>query len=331
MKRHITLINIFCFLALFFIASPAHARTANDTIIAIVNKEAITLKDLHDYLSTIYVQLSSEGKSEDEIKAVMVKYQNEGLNRLIEDKLLVDEANRKELKVRDKAVDDRLEEVKRNYPSEDDFLKAIVQEGLTVTELKKRISDQLKAKYIVEMEVKSKIFVNPSEVTDHYKEHINDFMKPERVDLDSIFIPYAQSPMTAKETSGNPAQYPDNQKVAQEKANEALAALKAGQDFLETAKKYSRLPPIGIVARGQMILSIENAIFGLKTGEVSEPIKAANGIFIFKLKAELPAETAALDEVKDKIYNALFNQKFQKRLSLWIDDLKKKAYVEIKN
>ncbi len=308
---------------LFILFCPAtstisFAAADNDTIIAIVNKEVITLKDLHDYLSAIYLQLSAEGKSPKELQEIMKDYETKGIQRLIDDKLLVDAANKKEITIRDKAIDDKIIEIKKSYPSEDVFTKNMNAEGLTISDLKKRISDQLKSRYVTESEIRSKIFVKPSDVTKFYEDHVTDFKRPERADLDSIFI--SNTPTPDNKDGGNP------EKISQE----AFAAIKSGKDFLEVARQYSQTPSIGTVERGQMLSEIETVIFNLKTGDVSQSIKTEKGMFIFKLKKILPAETFSIDEAKDKIYNFLANQEFQKRMHAWIEELRKKAYIEIK-
>lgn len=299
----------------FAIVSTAQTQAVNDTIIAVVNKDVITLKDLREFLSAIYVQLRSEGISEEVARQQMAEHEKTGVQRLIDQKLIVDESIKKELTIRPQAIDSRIDELKKSYPTEKDFLNAIVHEGLTVTELKKRIENELRVKYMVETEVKKKVFVNPNEVTEYYRQHTAEFQKPERVDLDSIFISYKDS----------------DAKTAEQKSRAALQLIKNGQDFGEVARKYSAMPSIGVVSKGQMLPVIEDAVFKLKDGEVTDPVKTDTGIFIFKLKSRLPPELATLDEVRGEISNFFYRQKFQKQLVSWLDELKKKAYVEIKD
>ena len=97
------------------------------------------------------------------------------------------------------------------------------------------------------------------------------------------------------------------------------------------AKKYSQLPPIGIIEKGQMLPAIEDVVFKLKDGEVSSPLETDTGIFIFKLRGRHPPEQASLEEVKNKIYDMLFQEKFQQKFSDWLKELRNKAYVEIKS
>lgn len=321
-------IAISALVVLSIVVSPASlcAQMTNDTIIAIINNEVITSKDLQEYLKAIYLQISSEGRSDSEIKDTLSFYEENGLEKLIENKLILGEANNKEIIVREKAIDEKLAEIKKQYSSEQEFLKEIVKEGFTVTDLKKKITDQIKIKFLIEAEVKSKVFVNPQDVTDYYNTHRDEFNKPDGLHLESIFIPYQSQTMSEVKKSSAA----ELEKTAVKKANEALALMKKGEEFSSAAKKFSQLPNLGIVHRGQMLPAIEEAVFHLKEGEISEPLKTDAGIYIFKVKKQLPPEVISFEEVKAQVYNMLTHQKFQKRFADWLEELKKKAYIEIK-
>ena len=96
------------------------------------------------------------------------------------------------------------------------------------------------------------------------------------------------------------------------------------------AKQYSDSSSIGVVEEGQFLPDIEKVVFSLTQNQVSDPVETDKGIFIFKLKGEIPAQVAELREVKSQIYDLLYREKFQERFEQWLGNLHKKAYVEIK-
>lgn len=309
------LIKVFfvAFLIVGAASIPAPARGAEDGIIAVVNDEVITFKDLQDYIRQTYANMAAQGATEDQVKEMMAELQTNGLKQLIEDKLILSRANEIGIEVRDKLVDQRVEEIKAKYPSEQVFLDALVKNGANVTDLRDKILEQLKIKFVIDHEVKSKVFVNPQEVTEFYEENKDSFQKSRRVNLDSIHITFI-----------------DDKEAARARATEAMAMIKEGKDFEEVAKQYSDSSSIGVIEEGQFLPDIEKVVFSLMPGQVSDSIETEKGIFIFKLKGGTPARVAELKEVKGQVYNLLYRKKFQERFEQWLGKLHKKAYVEIK-
>lgn len=285
-----------------------------DAIIAVVNEETITLKDLQDYFNAVYTQLKMDGRhSPEQIQEIMEQVEREGINRLIDDRLVLSAANKRGIEANRSAVDQRISETRSRYPSEQAFLSALTAEGLTVTDLRQRIADQLKSQFFVEMEIKSAIQVHPQEVTDYYKQNLEQFVRPEHVDLNSIFIPYGDDPQEARE-----------------QANMVYGRIKMGDDFQEAVASYSKAPSLGKIARGEMKPDIEEQIFSLKSGAVTPPIESDQGVFIFQLKEKFPATAVKLDEVKDQISQFLFNRKFKEKMGAWLNEARQETYIEIK-
>jgi parvulin-like peptidyl-prolyl isomerase len=301
---------------LMFVLSPsALANNAStDAIIAIVNDDVITLKDLRQFMASIASQLRVENKSREEIQQIMADYEQKGLDKLIEDKLVLAAANEKGIEVRDDIVDKRIQEIKDRYPSEDYFIKALNTEGMTVGDLRQKLLDQLKVKYEIDMEVRDKIFVNPQDVTAYYNDHLKDFNRKPSVNLQSIFVSFEKH----------------NKQEAQSLSDEARSRLLAGEDFDKVFQKYSDASSVGEIEKGQMVANVENVVFNLKMGEVSGPVEVENGIYVFKVIGILEGRQQALDEVRDRIYGKLLDDQFQAKFKEWVDKLRAKAYVEIK-
>ena len=302
-------------MALLFLAPLAHAQNVHsDAIIAIVNDDVITLKDLRQYIASIASQLRVENKSPEEIKEIMADYEQKGLDKLIEDKFILAAANDKGMDVRAEVVDKRIHEIKDRYSSEDEFLKALNAEGLSVSDLQQKLTNQLKVKYEVDMEVRDKIFVNPQDVTEYYDKHMADFNRKPMVNLHSIFVSFDKY----------------SKQEARSRADEARSRMLAGEDFDKVFQKYSDGSSVGEIEQGQMVDTVENVVFSLKLEEVSDPVEVDNGIYVFKAIGISPGKQQTLVEVKDQIYGKLLDDQFQVKFKEWIDKLREKAYVEIK-
>jgi len=295
------------------ISSTFSAFAYEDAIIAVVNEELITLKDLKDYIRQTYVSLVAEGVDDTQIRTLMQDLEVDGTNKLIEDKLILSKANKVGIIVRESLIDERIEKMRKKYGSEQDLVNALIKEGATITDLRNKIRNQLKIKFIVDHEVKSNIYVNPQEVTNYYDKHKSQFMDNDRVNLQSIFIAYN-----------------DDKPGALMKAVDVFKYAAAENDFNTLVEVFSNAPSVGIVERGQFLPELEKVVFDLKIGEISPMIELNNGIYIFKSIGKIDAQSSPLQAVKDKIYDKIFMDKFKGQFMTWLDGLKSDAYIEIK-
>lgn len=300
-------------LAFFFTLFSLNSLLAiEDKVVAIVNNDVITENDVKEYKNIMHLQLSSMFEGE-ELKEEMKKVDEDVVERLVEDKLILQEARKKDIKVNDTVIEARIQLLKSRFVSDEEYEMYMKMRGLTPADLKRKITEQIQMHDIIDLEVRSKIFVHPQEVTNYYEEHKSEIVNTESLDLDSIFI-----------------RIDGNEEKAEEKAQEILAELKKGKDFAELKEKYSDAPALGQVKRGQLNEQVEKIVFALNEGEVSVPVKMNTGIYIFKVKKKNNSRPLTIEEARDQIYEFLFNQKFQERFMEWTDGLKKDAYILIK-
>lgn len=288
------------------------AYCVEDKLIAIVNNEIITENDKKEFLDVLFLQLSSQLEGE-QLKAEMKNAEDEAVQRLVEDKLIIQEAKKKGIIIEDREIDQRIKAIKDNFPSETEFDMYLNMHKLTLADVRNKIQDQLLMRRMIETEVKDKVFVHPQEVTDYYNSHREELKEPERIELDSILIKNEVHPFEAEN-----------------KIKDIQKRLKEGQDFSQLRKEFSSSEPIGVVKKGMLNEEIEKVVFNLKEGEVSVPVKTNSGVYLFKLIKKIPESEVGFEEVRDQIYQALFEQRFTERLATWLDELKEKSYILLK-
>jgi parvulin-like peptidyl-prolyl isomerase len=308
LQRHL---KYFLIVLACFLCTPAVA--VDDAILAVVNSDVITVKDMQDYLKSMYSQLKVEGRSDSQVEEVMSEYKSKGIQQLIDDKLILEAANKLGIILRPKAVDDRLSEIKARYPSNKDFIDMITREGITITEIRQKIEDQFKGQVIINKEVREKISVNPQEVTTYFNAHPQEFTQVPRVFLESIYV---------KSLYGKDE--------ARKKIDQARASIRSGADFSAVAKQYSELPSIGEVKESDLRPEMQALVSKLTQGDVSDVLAVPDGFYLFKLTGRTPGKAPELKDVKEEIYQKLFEEKFRARFKTWVDELRKKAYVELK-
>ena len=283
-----------------------------DKLVAIVNDEIITEGDVRGFVNILNLQLSSQFEGE-LLKEKMRELEEGAVDNLIDDMLISQEAKRLGYEVEEEIIKTRIKEFEDRFISDEEFDLYLKMHKLTPADIEKKISDQILMREIIEREVRSRVFVHPKEVTDYFEQNKEQFQDVERIDLDSMFIRIED---TAQEASG--------------KASEVMKLLAEGEDFASLRDEFSDSSPIGIVEKGQLNPEIEEVVFKLKVGEVTVPIQTNNGIYIFKVNEKISAGDMKLEEVRDKIYQFLFERKFGERFVEWIDGIKEKAYILIK-
>lgn len=102
----------------------------------------------------------------------------------------------------------------------------------------------------------------------------------------------------------------------EEKANEILAQIKAGEvTFEDAARAHSTCPSkdqggdLGTFGRGQMVPEFEAATFAMEVGDISDPVKTQFGYHIIKLEAKNEESIPTFEEVADKVEKTLMFQK----------------------
>ena len=119
---------------------------------------------------------------------------------------------------------------------------------------------------------------------------------------------------------------------AKSKAEDLVKQIRSGADFAELARtnsdeknSASKGGEFGAIRRGDAIPEdIKTAIFALKPGEVSDPIRQANGFYILKVDERT---TQSFKEVQPQIAQEIKQERYQQ----WMQGLQKQFEVTIEN
>jgi parvulin-like peptidyl-prolyl isomerase len=298
--------RIISFAALIFLfLFPSGVFSAQDKMVAVVNNEIITQKDLNDFLNFIRMQYSRElnGKALEE-KVNSVK--QDLLQRLIEDRIMLQQAKAEKITIEPARIKAKINEIKKRYALESDFERDLAKQGLVQADLENKIREQMLTFSIVEQKVRSKVTIRPEEVTDFYNQNKRKFIKPEERLLTVIIL---QDEGAAKSLS---------------------YYLRLGEKLESLATRYAFTADTLSVSEGQTLRGeIEGAVFKLGISEVSNPVKIDGQYYIFILDEILGSRQMDLVESQEKIHAYLFDKKVQERLTNWLDELKKQSYIKI--
>lgn len=291
-------------LSAFSLPALAVSAFAEEGIVAVVNNEIITQKDVDDFENFMRVQLSSEYKGR-ELEKKIQSMETDLLEKLIEDRLIISEAKKNNLKVDENRIKARISDIKRQYPSEDEFQKSLQAQGMVQADLEARIKEQMLMYSIIDNKIKSRIVISPSEVTEYYRKKRDDFKTPSVWELESIAV--------------------EDMNLALDIYNK----LKSGYNFDTIVGKYSLAKNKLSMSKGELKKDIEDIIIKLKPQDVSVPVKIEEKYYILKLIKVIPGRQMSLAESQDDIHNLLLSVKMQETMEKWIGGLKKQSYIKI--
>jgi parvulin-like peptidyl-prolyl isomerase len=124
--------------------------------------------------------------------------------------------------------------------------------------------------------------------------------------------------------------------AAEAKANQLLAEIHKGAMFEEVAKKSSDGPTaaqggdLGAFKRGTLAKELEEKVFAMKTGDVSDVIRTKQGYIILKVVEHQGAGVPPQKEVEQQIQETLYYEKLQPALRSYLMKLREDAYIDIK-
>jgi len=293
-----------------------------DGIVAVVNNEVVTQVELNAILLPIYTQYKSTYSDEELLKKIDEAKKNI-LYQLIEDKLILQEAHKIGMPATDEEVAERLEQIKSQFSSSQEFKSALASQGLTVVDLKEKYREQIMIKKMVNREVRSRVSVTPIEIALFYEKNKDDFNLPAQVKVMTIMI---------RKSEADPESNTDSLK----KIKMIELKIAEGEDFAKLAREYSQDPSavdggdMGYINKGQMMKKIDEVIFSLQPGEISETIETPVGYHVFKIVEVKEAGAESFDEARMQIENYLFQEKAKERFDEWMTNLKENAYISVK-
>jgi peptidyl-prolyl cis-trans isomerase D len=123
---------------------------------------------------------------------------------------------------------------------------------------------------------------------------------------------------------------------AKAKAEEVLAQAKKSPDsFAELAKKYSQDPgsaakggDLDYFTRGAMTKPFEDAVFGMKTGDISGPVETEFGFHIIKLTDVKAPKQKTFEELRPELEAELKKQQAQKKFAELADTFSNGVYEQ---
>ncbi|MBI5632096.1 MAG: peptidylprolyl isomerase [Nitrospirae bacterium] len=299
-------------LALFFCSSTCFGLTV-DRALAVVNGEVITFTDYGSFVARTDQTADRETVSEQYLKT------------LLEERLILQEAKRK-------GYDATAEEVSQSIASfleqagiqQNEFEKKIALENMSMSDYRTLVKENIISLKCIEKEVNAKVLVSSSDLVRYYEKHRVRFMEsPEKVLVMAIVMKLSSNPSLTEIT---------DLKI---RSLKVYSEIKNGESFERQVYKYADESVknlggiLGEFEKGALIPVLDEKIFSMKTGEVSEPIWTKDGVYILKIAKRTAAVYTPLDRVKTELQAKAYEEKREEAFNLWMKKLWERSSIKI--
>lgn len=301
--------------------STAEAKEGKKELVASVNGTPIYMADLDTEMSRYEKQMSMTGQAPDAAK--LAEMRKKVLDSLISRELLKQQSQKLGIKVSDAEVAAQVDALKKRFPSDAEFTSTLKKMNLTEDKLKQQFSQDMAIKKMIDEQVANKVTITPEDTKAFYDGNPDLFKAPEMVRASHILIKV------------DPKASPEDKAKAKEKIVAIQERIKKGEDFAAVAKEVSECPSsanggdLDFFQRGQMVGPFEDAAFKLKPGEYSDVVETQFGFHLIKVTDKKEAGVTPYDDIKAKIEQHLKQDKVNKELTAYVDQLKSQAKVEI--
>jgi peptidyl-prolyl cis-trans isomerase SurA len=295
----------------FFLIFTTHSFASQiiNKIVAVVGDEFLTLYDLDEMCKPYFERFIKPDLPLEEKEKIKNQIRRNILKGWIEESVLKIEAQRYGLTVSDEELKKVLNEEINSIGGEEVFKEYLKKQGISYEEYKEKVRDKILKYKFVQIQLKGKVVITEEELKKAYEETIKNYDPSPKYWLSILII------------NGD-------EKLASSIYEEILK----GKSFEEVYKTYStnvqfiKEEPF---KKNELVSEILEKLENISPGEVTPVIKKDEKYYIIRLLKIEEGTPPSFEEMKEKLYQKLFESKAQTVLEKWINELEEKRYIKI--
>lgn len=245
-----------------------------DRIVAIVNNDVLMLSELNLRLREVKTKLQKQNIPLPPVKVL----QEQVLERLILQRLQLQEAYRSGIRVEDQTLNRTIQKIaESNKLTLPQFRDVLERDGHSFAQFRENVRNEIMIGRVRSQKVKNRIKVSDQEI-EHLLENIeNRGGLTDQYRLSHILIAIPDSARSAEIEQ------------LREQAKNIISELKAGADFRQLAATHSDAQTaleggdLGWRKRGELPSAFEDIVPTMEVGQVSDIIRTSSGFHIIKL------------------------------------------------
>ncbi len=296
-----------------------------ERVVAVVNDYVILQSELDARLVPLRAE-AEQIADPNERKRRFAKLSSQVLDDMVNEELIVQAAAEAKIEVDSSEVQAALDQIKEENKLDDAGLQqALAAQGYTLQNYKADLRRQLLRLRAINQLVSPKVQVTDEDVRARYDQMQRRSQAVSAVQLAHILVKMSAHP-TEQELAD-----------AKEKAAKAIARVKGGEPFAKVAEDVSDDEStkhsggeLGWFERGSIQADWEPIVFSMEKGEVRGPVTGAQGLEVFYVTDIKQSQLKPFAEMKEQLTRELRRRELDKATQTWLEELRKKAYIDIK-
>jgi peptidyl-prolyl cis-trans isomerase SurA len=261
-----------------------------DFIVAVVNAEPITNNEVRREVARMQAQLTQQRRPQPDPRALA----SEVLENLINIKAQLQLALDTGVKVEESAIDQAEQNIaQQNQLDVAELHRRVAQDGLTVSQFRSQLRDQIMLQRLRERDVESRVRATDQEVEQYLGE------QQANQDLSAVQLNLAQILVAVPEVAT-----PEQVEALRKRAERALARARAGEDFAGLVREFSDATDptnggqLGLREASRYPALFVDATRKLGVGDVAELVRSPAGFHVLKVveKASAGLPVAAVTQ-----------------------------------
>jgi peptidyl-prolyl cis-trans isomerase SurA len=296
-----------------------------ERVVAVVNDAVILQTELDARLVPLRAE-AEQITDPAERKRRLAKLSSQVLDEMVNEELIVQAAEQAKIEVDSSEVQAALDQIKEENKLDDASLQqALSAQGYTLSNYKTDLRRQLLRLRAINQLVAPKVTITDEDIRARYDQMQRRSEQVSAVRISDILIKLPD--------------HPTEQQIADAKAKASMALdrVKGGEDFAVVAKELSDDDStkasggeLGWFERGSVNPDWEGIVFAMDKDEVRGPVNGPQGLYVLKVTEVKKSDLKPYPEMKEQLNRELRRREMEKQTQTWIEELRKKAYIDIK-
>ncbi len=291
-------------------------------VVAKVNEAIITRQQVEDYMREFLPPILRQYRNEPEVlQKKVLQLQAEGLEQLIDRRLVIDEFKTSGGLIPDRFIEDDIRNrVRDRFGDRISLTRELQAKGMTFEDYRTRVREEIVSDFMRRRNLSTeKILISPRKIQVYYETNKTEFAVGEAVRLRIL---------TLNKTTG------EDSAAKKKLGEEIVSKLKNGATFVEMANTYSEDSFAKEGGDRKEFLETSTLREEFRDPSSKLPLKQPSGLivtpdgfYVLQVEERKEAHTRPLAEARDEIEKTLVFQERNRLQKNWLKRLRDKAFI----